>query len=57
MMHRRDLDEVSKNYPVIVRHCGGDPFFYNSKAFEIAGVTKDTPIRWVAPTTRIPTAS
>jgi predicted amidohydrolase YtcJ len=38
-----DLDEVSKDHPVIVRHRGGHTYFYNSKAFELAGVTKDTP--------------
>jgi len=39
----RDLDEVSSEHPVIVRHRGGHTYFYNSKAFELAGVTKDTP--------------
>ncbi len=43
LIHRRDLDEVSRNHPVIVRHRGGHTYFYNSKAFEMAGVTKDTP--------------
>jgi predicted amidohydrolase YtcJ len=38
-----DLDEVSKDHPVIVRHRGGHTYFYNSKAFEMAGVTKSTP--------------
>jgi len=38
-----DLDEVSKDHPVIVRHRGGHTYFYNSKAFEMAGVTKATP--------------
>jgi predicted amidohydrolase YtcJ len=38
-----DLDEVSKDHPVIVRHRGGHTYFYNSKAFEMAGITKDTP--------------
>ena len=38
-----DLDEVSADHPVIVRHRGGHTYFYNSKAFEMAGVTKDTP--------------
>ena len=37
MLHRRDLDEVSKNHPVIVRHRGGHTYFYNSKAYEMAG--------------------
>lgn len=39
----RDLDEVSTEHPVIVRHRGGHTYFYNSKAFALAGVTKDTP--------------
>ena len=38
----RDLDEVSSEHPVIVRHRGGHTYFYNSKAFAMAGVTKDT---------------
>lgn len=38
-----DLDEVSTDLPVIVRHRGGHTYFYNSKAFEMAGITKDTP--------------
>ncbi|HYB97224.1 MAG TPA: amidohydrolase [Vicinamibacterales bacterium] len=39
----RDLDEVSRDHPVIVRHRGGHTYFYNTKAFEMAGVTKHTP--------------
>ncbi len=39
----RDLDEVSTAHPVVVRHRGGHTYFYNSKAFELAGVTKNTP--------------
>jgi predicted amidohydrolase YtcJ len=39
----RDLDEVSNQHPVVVRHRGGHTYFYNSKAFELAGVTKNTP--------------
>jgi predicted amidohydrolase YtcJ len=38
----RDLDEVSKDPPVVVRHRGGHTYFYNSKAFELAGVSKNT---------------
>jgi len=38
-----DLDQVSKDHPVAVHHRGGHTTFYNSKAFEMAGVTKDTP--------------
>lgn len=39
----KDLDQVSKEHPVSVRHRGGHSSYYNSKAFELAGVTKDTP--------------
>jgi predicted amidohydrolase YtcJ len=39
----RDLDQVSKDHPVVVRHRGGHTYFYNSKAFELAGVTRNTP--------------
>ena len=42
-LNMHDLDEVSKDHPVIVRHRGGHTYFYNSKAFEMAGVTKNTP--------------
>src|SRR5262249_55106773 len=38
-----DLDQVSRDHPVSVRHRGGHTTYYNSKAFELAGVTKDTP--------------
>ena len=37
-----DLDQVSQEHPVSVRHRGGHTTYYNSKAFELAGVTKDT---------------
>ena len=39
----RDLDLVSTEHPVAVRHRGGHTSFYNSKAFELAKVTKNTP--------------
>jgi hypothetical protein len=39
----RDLDQVSTEHPVCVHHRGGHTGFYNSKAFELARVTKDTP--------------
>jgi hypothetical protein len=42
-LNKHDLDEVSTEHPVIVRHRGGHTYFYNSKAFELAGVTKATP--------------
>jgi predicted amidohydrolase YtcJ len=38
-----DLDQVSRDHPVSVRHRGGHTTYYNSKAFELAGVTKNTP--------------
>lgn len=42
MLHRRDLDEAAPNHPVSVNHRGGHTSWYNSKAFELAHVTKDT---------------
>jgi len=38
-----DLDKVSADHPVIVVHRGGHTIFVNSKAFQLAGVTKATP--------------
>ncbi len=38
-----DLDEVSKDHPVAVHHRGGHTSFYNSKALEMAGITRSTP--------------
>jgi predicted amidohydrolase YtcJ len=38
-----DLDEASTDLPIVVHHRGGHTAFYNSKAFQIAGITKDTP--------------
>jgi predicted amidohydrolase YtcJ len=43
LINIHDLDEVSSDHPVIVRHRGGHTYFYNSKAFAMAGITKDTP--------------
>ena len=42
-LNRRVLDQVSTEHPVAVNHRGGHTSFYNSKAFELARVTKDTP--------------
>src|SRR5215468_1489129 len=36
-----DLDQVSHEHPVAVRHRGGHTSYYNSKAFELAGITKN----------------
>ena len=38
-----DLDQVSTSLPVAVHHRGGHTSFYNSKAFEMARIAKDTP--------------
>ena len=40
---RRDLDEAVPNHPAMVGHRGGHTGVYNSRAFELAGVTADTP--------------
>jgi predicted amidohydrolase YtcJ len=38
-----DLDQVSREHPVVVRHRGGHTSFYNSRAFALAGITAATP--------------
>jgi predicted amidohydrolase YtcJ len=43
LLNRQDLDKVSTEHPVAVRHRGGHTTFYNSKALELAGITKNTP--------------
>ncbi|MEZ5289263.1 MAG: amidohydrolase, partial [Vicinamibacterales bacterium] len=43
MLNAVDLDRVSLEHPVVVRHRGGHTSFYNHKALEMAGITKDTP--------------
>jgi predicted amidohydrolase YtcJ len=40
---RKELDEVSRDHPIGVHHRGGHTSFYNSKAFEMAGITRATP--------------
>lgn len=40
---RESLDQVSKDMPVFVIHNSGHAAYANSKAFELAGITKDTP--------------
>lgn len=37
-----DLDEVSREHPVGVEHRGGHTHFFNTKAFELAGITRST---------------
>jgi predicted amidohydrolase YtcJ len=43
VLTKRFLDEVSRDHPLVVRHRGGHTNWYNSKAFELAGITRDTP--------------
>jgi predicted amidohydrolase YtcJ len=43
LITRADLDRVSTDHPVAVYHRGGHTSFFNSKAFELARVTRDTP--------------
>lgn len=40
---RKQLDEVSPDNPVAVHHRGGHTSWFNTKALELAGITKDTP--------------
>lgn len=40
---RRDLDEAVPDHPAMVAHRGGHTGVYNSRAFELAGVTAETP--------------
>jgi predicted amidohydrolase YtcJ len=40
---RRHLDAISTAHPIAVHHRGGHTVWFNSKAFELAGITRDTP--------------
>lgn len=40
--HRRDLDKVTQNHPVVLTDFSGHALVANSKAMRIAGVTRDT---------------
>lgn len=42
-LNRKDIDEAVPDYPVFVAHRGGHTAVVNSKAFEVAGITMDTP--------------
>jgi predicted amidohydrolase YtcJ len=42
-LNLHDLDQVSKDHPVVVEHRGGHTGYYNSKALEMADVNKSTP--------------
>ncbi len=39
---KADLDAVSSQHPIAVNHRGGHTSWYNSKALELAGVTRET---------------
>jgi len=43
LINIHDLDQVSKDHPVVVHHRGGHTSFYNSKALEMADINKNTP--------------
>ena len=42
-LHRTHLDEAVPDHPVNVAHRGGHTNWYNSAAFALAGITRDTP--------------
>lgn len=42
-LNRRDIDDVVRDHPVYVGHRGGHTAVVNSKAFELAGITEQTP--------------
>ena len=42
-LNRLDLDAVSTEHPIVVGHRGGHTGVYNSSAFELAGVSAETP--------------
>lgn len=42
-LDRHDLDRASSEHPIAVNHRGGHTSWYNSKALELAGITRSTP--------------
>ena len=42
-LHRRDLDAATTQHPVVIAHRGGHTSWYNSLAFDLAKVTRETP--------------
>jgi len=42
VLTRRELDAVSTQHPIAVNHRGGHTSWYNTKAFELAGITRET---------------
>ena len=41
-LHRTHLDEAVPNHPVAVNHRGGHTSWYNTRALELAGITRQT---------------
>jgi predicted amidohydrolase YtcJ len=41
-LNLHDLDKVSRDHPVAVHHRGGHTAFYNSKALQMAGISRDS---------------
>ena len=41
-LNLQDLDAVSTEHPIVVGHRGGHTAVYNSKAFEVSGITRET---------------
>jgi predicted amidohydrolase YtcJ len=41
--NKLELDKVSKSHPILITTVGGHFWMANSKAFELAGITKDSP--------------
>src|SRR5262249_10864595 len=42
-LNRHDLDAGSGGHPIVVRHPGGHAPYNNTKALELAGITRNTP--------------
>jgi hypothetical protein len=42
-LDRHDLDRASTTHPIAVNHRGGHTTWYNSKALDLAGITRATP--------------
>jgi hypothetical protein len=42
-IRRGELDAATRDHPVVVTHVGGHDCFANSRALELAGVTRETP--------------
>ena len=41
-LNRQDLDAVSTDHPIVVGHRGGHTGVYNSRAFEVSRITRET---------------